>query len=203
MTRLLILSCGPLAMLSLGGWWRLFEARLRPVAEPDAPAPGEVPLARLVRDVLWRLDGKAARQFARLEVAVAENLTIGGDRQVIDELLSALCLQAIQTTPCGTVVVSGCQRGSEIALTIADDGTGIATTRTAEVVARARELLALLGGRMDTKYEEGAGASVTVLLPTHTAPWNATIENTMADFARVTAPREPKAVEPATVDQPS
>ena len=203
MTRLLILSCGPLAMFSLGGWWRLFESRLRPPAKPDAPAPGEVPLARLVRDVLWRLDSRAARQFARLEMAVAEDLAIGGDRQVIDELLSALTLQAIQTTPCGTVVVSGCRRGSEIAVTIADDGMGIATPRSVEAVARARELLALLGGRMETAYEEGAGASITLLLPAHTPPWNATMENAMADFARVTAPREARAAAPAPVVQPS
>ena len=50
---------------------------------------------------------------------------------------------------------------------------------------------------METVYEAGAGSSVTVLLPAHTPPWNATIENTMADFARVTAAQDGPAEAPS------
>jgi hypothetical protein len=125
---LLILGYAPLAMLSLGDWWRQVEAGLWPRTEPEsAAAPGEVPLADLVRDVLWRLDNKAAHQFARLEMAVAEGLVAGGDRQVVDELLSTLCLHAIQSTPCGNVLLTARRHGEEIVVRIVDDGIGIAT----------------------------------------------------------------------------
>ena len=190
MTHLHLLSCGPLLILSLGGWWRHVEAQLRPVAQVDPLAPGEVPLAELVREVLWQLDGTAARHFARLDMAVAEDLTIAGDRQIVHELLSMLCLHAIHSTPCGTILVTARLHGEEVAVRIVDDGMGVATTRTVQIMQRTREMLALLGGRIENLHHEGAGSSVTVLLPAYAPPWNAMIATTMAQFARVTAPRD-------------
>src|SRR4051794_38946348 len=76
MTRLLILGCAPLAMLTLGGWWRRFDGCFAPAAKVETPQAGEIPLARLVREMLCRLEGKAVRQFVRLQMAVAEDLTI-------------------------------------------------------------------------------------------------------------------------------
>lgn len=203
MARMLILSCTPLMMLALGGWWRRFDAYTWPRPRPEPGGLGEVPLAQVVRDVLWRLDEKAARQFSRLEMAIEEDLTIGGDRQVLDELLSALCLHAIQTTPCGRVLITARRRGPEIAVTVSDDGIGMPITRTAEVMERAREMLSLLGGRIEVERQQGVGTTATILLPAHTAPWNATIQNAMADFARVTAPRERNPAEPVAAAYPS
>jgi hypothetical protein len=203
MARMLILSCTPLMMLALGGWWRRFDTYLCPQTGPEPGPPGEVPLAQVVRDVLWRLDDKAARQFSWLEMAVEEDLKIGGDRQALEELLSALCLHAIQTTPCGRVLVTARRHGSEMAVTIADDGIGIAIARASEVMERAREMLSLLGGSIEIERRQGIGTTATIRLPAHTAPWNATIQNAMADFARVTAPRERTPSEPAVAAYPS
>jgi len=196
MTGLLILGCAPLAMLTLGGWWRRFGDRRWSAAEIEAPKPGEIPLARLVRHVFFRLDGKATRQFVRLQMAVADELTIGGDRQVLEELLYSLCLQAIETAPCGSVLVAACRRGEEIAITVADDGIGVPSTRSTKVMGAARETLALLGGRIEAARKQGAGATITMLLPTHTPPWDATIQNAMADFSRIIAPRAIKVTAP-------
>jgi signal transduction histidine kinase len=136
-------------------------------------------------------------------MAIEEDLMIGGDRQLLEELLSALCLHAIQTTPCGRVLVTARRRGPEIAVTISDDGIGMTITRTAEVMKRAREMLSLLGGKIEIERERGVGTTATILLLAHTAPWNATIQNAMADFARVTAPRERTPSEPTVAAYPS
>ena len=197
MTRLLILGCAPLAMLTLGGWWRRFDHRLRPSPKIEALQPGKLPLTRLVRDILFRLEGKATRQFVRLQMAVAEDLTVGGDRQVLEELLSTLCLQAIETTPSGSVLVAACQRGAEIAITVADDGIGTPWPCSAKVMEAAQAMLTLLGARMEVARGRRAGAAVTLLLPAHAIPWNATIQNAMADFSRIVAPHAIKVTDAA------
>ena len=184
-------------MLTLGGWWRRFDDRFAPAAKVEAPQAGEIPLARLVREMLCRLQGKAARQLVHLQMAVAEELTIGGDRQVLEELLFALCLQAIQTAPCGSVLVAACQRGPELAITVADDGIGTPSAYAAKVMEAAHEMLTLLGGRIEVTRGRRAGTSATLLLPAQAPPWNATIQNAMADFSRIVAPHNVKVTDPA------
>jgi hypothetical protein len=198
MARLLLLFFTPLAVLLVGAWWR---RRFDTVPREDAaglPVAGEVPVVRLVRDVLCRLDRRAARQFVRLETAMAETLMIGGDLRALEELLSGLCAHAIETTPCGRVLVTAGHRGGGIAIAIVDDGIGLATARTAGVLGRAGEILAALGGRLEIQRRQDHGTTMTILLPAPAdqgaAPWNATIRNAMADFARVTeTPRDAKA----------
>ena len=184
---ILVLLLTPITMLAIGDCWRRLEARLWPAQRnAPAPAPGEVPLAHVVRDVLWRLDSTAARQFARFDFAVAEDLVVGGDRQAVEELLSLLCLYAIETTPCGRVLVTARRQAAEIAISIVDDGVGVALPRTGAVIDRAREMLAVLGGRLKMEFRKEVGTTATIGLPVHARAWDATIQSAMADFERVT-----------------
>ena len=195
----LLLFLTPLAVLLVGAWWsRRFALAPQDVA-PGVPVAGEVSVAQVVREVLFRLDSRAARQFVRFETAVAETLMVGGDRQALEELLSGLCSHAIETTPCGRVLVTAGHRGGGIAITIVDDGIGMPTVRTAGVLERAREFLTLLGGKLETHRRQGVGTTMTILLPARpdrgADSWNATIHNTMTDFARVTETQKGRAKE--------
>jgi hypothetical protein len=205
MVRLLLLFLTPLAVLLVGAWWsRRFAVAPQDVAA-GVPVAGEVPVAAVVRDVLCRLDSRAARQFVQFETAVAETLMVGGDRQALEELLSGLCSHAIETTPCGRVLVTAGHRGGGTAIAIVDDGIGMPTVRTAGVLERSREFLTLLGGKLETHRRQGVGTTMTILLPAHAdrageVPWNATIRNAMADFARVTETQPDRS--PASVAAP-
>jgi hypothetical protein len=200
MARLLLLFLTPLVVLLVGAWWsRRFALAPQDVAA-GVPVAGEVSVAQVIRDVLFRLDSRAARQFVRLETAVAETLMIGGDRQALEELLSGLCSHAIENTPCGRVLVTAGHRGGGTAIAIVDDGIGMPTVRTAGVLERSREFLTLLGGKLETHRRQGVGTTMTILLPTRVdrgaVPWNATVRGAMADFARVTETQPDRAREP-------
>lgn len=198
MARLMLLFLTPLAVFAVGAWWRRgFEPAPQMVAS-GVPAAGEVLVAQVIREVLFRLHSQAARQLVRLETAVAETLTIGGDRQALVELLSGLCSHAIETTPCGRILVTANHREGGTAIAIVDDGIGQQSAETASVLERSREALTLLGGKLAARSRQGVGTTVMILLPNRaangTAPWNATIRNAMADFARVTEAATPQAV---------
>ncbi len=188
MARLLLLLLVPLAIVQLAAWWRRYSAPPQLATEP--PIDAEAHLENIVRRVLFRLHGRATRQLVRLETAIAETLKFPGDRQALEELLTVLCGHAIEITPCGRVLVTASHRGGSTAITIVDDGIGVATARTARVLDLSREALALLGGTLDVRQRQGVGTTMTILLPAPASapagPWNATIRNTMADFARVT-----------------
>ncbi len=190
MARFLLLVLTPLVVLMVGAWWSRRFALAPPQAAAAPPVAGEMSVAQVIREVLFRLDSRAARQFVRLETAVAETLMAGGDRQALVELLSGLCSHAIETTPCGRVLVTAGHRRGGVAIAIVDDGIGMPTVRTAGVLERAREFLSLLGGKLETQRRQGVGTTMTILLPAPVArgevPWDATIRNAMADFARVT-----------------
>ena len=194
MVRSLLLLVTPQAVLLAGAWWRRHFAPVQLPAPAQTLALGEIQVARVVRNVLRRLDSRAARQFVRLEAAVAETLTVAGDHEVLDELLSALCAHAIETAPCGRVLVSAGPRAGHIAIAVTDDGIGVPSTRTAAVLELSQEGLALLGGTLETYRRRGVGSTTTILLPARrengARPWDATVRNAMSDFARVTKPRK-------------
>jgi signal transduction histidine kinase len=184
MARLLLLLLIPLAVVQLAAWWRRFNPAL-PQLEP--PAIGDACVDTIVRQVLFRLHGRATRQFVRLETAIAETLTFPGDRQALEQILTVVCAHAIETTPCGRVLVTACHRDGGTRIAIVDDGTGMPLVHAVGVVESSRETLVLLGGSLETVSRKGVGTTTTILLPASaTEPWNATIRNAMADFARVT-----------------
>ena len=152
--------------------------------------PGQIPVARVIRETLRRLEVRANRQFVRLELAADDTLMIPGDREALAELLSVLCLHAVEGTPCGRVLVTASHRDGGTTIAIVDDGIGMDTGRSERRLEVSREALSLLGGSLDVKRRQGVGSTVTIRLPAHatvsTTPWNATIQSTMADFARVT-----------------
>jgi len=199
MARLLLLFLTPLTVLVVAAWWRRFAPAPQEIFA-EAPITAEMPVAQLIREVLFRLSNRAARQFVRLETAAVETLMIGGDRQALAELLSDLCAHAIETTPCGRVLVTAGHRDGGTAIAISDDGVGMPTARTAGVLERSREILTLLGGKLETHCRQGVGTTMTITLPAHAEggaeAWNATIRNTMADFARVTETQPDRATEP-------
>jgi signal transduction histidine kinase len=163
----------------------------------DTVIPGQIPVARVICDALRRLEVRAHRQFVRLEAAVDDTLMIAGDREALAELLSVLCLHAIESTPCGRVLVTAIHRDTGTTIAIVDDGIGMDTARTERRLEVSREALSLLGGTLDVKRRQGVGSTVTIRLPVPetvpTTPWNATIQSTMADYTRVTATQSSRA----------
>jgi signal transduction histidine kinase len=186
MARMLLLFLTASAVVLAGDRWR---RRFGPAPRPSAIEPGDAQLEKIVRNVLFRLHAKATRQLVRLEIAIEKNLIFGGDRQALEEMLLLVCGHAIETTPCGRVLLTAHHRDGATRIAIVDDGTGMPLVHAAVALERSRETLVLLGGSLETVSRKGVGTTTTILLPPPpTEPWNATIRNTMADFARVTEP---------------
>jgi signal transduction histidine kinase len=103
----------------------LFVARLQ--AGEMSLEPGEVDLAKVVRDGVRSMEPRAAAKGVTLTCAVEAVPTVNADRGRVLQLLDNLVANAIKFTPAGgSVHVSLGRAGDRVALEVADSGIGIA-----------------------------------------------------------------------------
>lgn len=105
----------------------LFElARLD--ARENPPAPEPFPLGDLIFDALQKHRLRAEELDTRLEVSVPEGLPFAvGDVGMTERVLDNILDNALSHTPAGgQIEVSATASGTSVALSVADDGPGIA-----------------------------------------------------------------------------
>jgi hypothetical protein len=122
----------------------IFAALLR-IAEVEALSPRshfqDVALDHLVEELIetYRPDMEVSDH--RLLSTLAPNVTVPGDRRLLQQLLTNLLDNALRHTPPGTTVRVELERNEAVArLTVSDDGPGVAaedTTRLFQRFARA------------------------------------------------------------------
>ncbi len=144
------------------------------------------PVAELIRPVLERLRPQAERAQLTLEVALPDDLPpVWVDGERARQALVNLVHNAIKFTPAGGWVrVTARREGEMVAITVADNGVGIAeedlpriferfyksdrarsTPGTGLGLAIVRHVVQAHGGQVTVQSREGAGSTFTITLP--------------------------------------
>jgi len=132
--------------------------------------------------ILQRLEAAARAQGRTLQIEQAERLATRGHEERLERVLGHLVQNALEATPpAGTVLVRASRYSGQVRVEVVDTGAGMSeefirtrlfrpfnTTKhngmgigTYESFQYVREL----GGSIDVKSQEGAGTTLTVLLP--------------------------------------
>jgi signal transduction histidine kinase len=143
----------------------------------------------LMASVLALTRERARKQNLNLEFDCAPDLgTLTADERRLKQALFNLISNAIKfTPPGGTIRLEAHRNGEEVALVVADNGSGIPSDQQARVFekfergAHARQsgaglglslvksFVELQGGRVEMKSESGSGTTVTLYLPINAA----------------------------------
>lgn len=186
-----LIAAVPYALIGLAGWrnHRLFQRREAAAAQPTPPAPtaatpeaasvapppafvpGKTPLAAetlpagaALQDALRALDAEAARHLTRLTVAAAPGLTLRADPAALGQALRDIVGGAIRRTPHGRVLVCAALHGGRVQVSVTDEGTGTGEGALAELSETTREIVALHGGTLEARHQDG-GITVVLRLP--------------------------------------
>jgi signal transduction histidine kinase len=143
----------------------------------------DIDLAQLVRDVTERARATATAAGSSLSLATAP-LRGRWDRSRVDQVLTNLLSNAIKYGGGKPIAITVEQRGERAALTVADEGIGIAAADHARIFQRferavsrlhfgglglglwiSRQLAEAMGGTLTVESELDQGARFTLLLP--------------------------------------
>jgi two-component system sensor histidine kinase CreC len=145
-----------------------------------------VALPATVRTILQAVEPALARKQLRVDVDVADGITVPGDPLLIHLAVSNLVENAIDFSPAnGRIAITCTKDGDNIALCIADEGPGIPEFARSRVFEKffslerpdtgkkstglglnfASEVAALHGGRVDVKNLPERGLRARLLLP--------------------------------------
>jgi two-component system sensor histidine kinase HydH len=157
-------------------------AELLDFAKPRKPRLRRIDLAERVPEVV-RL-ARSAVANARIEVhtAVAERLpTVECDEEQIKQIILNLVMNAIQAMPeGGLVTVAARQEGSQVALSVSDEGEGVPNELTRQIfdpffttretgtglgLAVVHQIVMQHGGRIEVGRNGDRGARFTIYLP--------------------------------------
>lgn len=155
--------------------------------DPTIAAEATIGAARLdirqaVNAALCRLDGAAARQGVRFEVAIETGLHVQMTSDGLTNVLDATLSHAIAQAPTGKVMICAMRHGGRIQIGILDDGDGPDRLTQESRLRGAVEIVGLQGGTLEIINRAG-GSCVMIRLP---------------ESAKVAMPRSETAAKDAT-----
>lgn len=149
-----------------------------------AAAEGEVDMAEATAEAIQLVEARAEERSIRFElVGVGEPLPARGEPRGTVQILVNLLGNAVRHSPeGGTVAVIAERRGGNVAVTIADEGPGIAEADQERIFERyervgdapggiglglaiSRRLARSMGGDIELQSAPGQGARFTLILP--------------------------------------
>lgn len=149
-----------------------------------AKVEGQVDLAQAVGEAIQLVEARAEERSIQIElVGVGEPLNANGDPRGAVQILVNLIGNAVRHSPeRGTIAVIGERRGDRMAITVADEGPGIAQADQERIFERyervgnepggiglglaiSRRLARSMGGDIELQSAPGEGARFTLLLP--------------------------------------
>ncbi|MFL9841101.1 response regulator [Sphingomonas sp. ST-64] len=187
-----------------------------------------VTLSRMVADLRQTFDPIAKERGLAFEIDISGDapVTIGTDRQRLEQILKNLLANAFKFTEAGSVTLAIAPVDDDrLALTVTDTGIGISPEQHRAIfdafrqadgainrkfggtglgLSISRELARLLGGSISLKSEPGVGSSFTVTIPVDYDPAlvEARPEPTAAPAAPTAAPTAATAPAPSTKRAP-
>jgi signal transduction histidine kinase len=152
--------------------------------QESAKDSGQVDLAKAAADAVQLVEESAEKQSITIEVVGADQPlpALGEDRGAVQILVNLLANAVRHSPVSGTVAVILERRGSEAAVTVADEGPGIAEADHERIFERyervddspggiglglaiSRRLARSMGGDILLQSAPGQGARFTLLLP--------------------------------------
>ncbi len=146
----------------------------------------EVNLRELVTDLVANIEVLAQEKGLELEIKVAEDLVVRGDKEKLKQLLFNLLENAIKYTPQGKVSISAVRKDKTAVITIADTGIGIPPQDLPHIFERfyrvdkarsreeggtglglaiSKEIVEVHGGKIEVESELNKGSTFLVTLP--------------------------------------
>jgi signal transduction histidine kinase len=147
-----------------------FPAGLTAFARVAPASAGDLDVAAEVHTVLDRLGPQARQQLVTFTAAIEPGLLVHADAATFRQALADLVGNAIQRTPCGTVLLTGGRRGGRVEVSVGDDGATDGLPGVESALRGAAQLVALQGGTLEIDMRPGEGTIATMRLPeAHTA----------------------------------
>lgn len=153
-------------------------------AQERARVEGQVDLAAAVSEAIQLVETRAEERSVKFEaVGITEPLPANGESRGVVQILVNLLGNAVRHSPeGGTIAIIGEQRGDNVAVTIADEGPGIAEADHERIFERyervgdtpggiglglaiSRRLARSMGGDIELQSAPGEGARFTLILP--------------------------------------
>ncbi|MCL6740054.1 sensor histidine kinase [Sphingomonas sp. RB56-2] len=158
---------------------------IRTMSEQEAAkGDAEVDLASTAAEAVQLVEEAAEKRSVKVELVGADGpLPAAGESRGVVQILVNLLANAVRHSPAsGTVAVILEQRGAQAAVTVADEGPGIAEADQERIFERyeraddskggiglglaiSRRLARSMGGDIELQSEPGEGARFTLLLP--------------------------------------
>ena len=156
-------------------------------ASQPAGKKSPVDLALVCRDVAEQLSPLAAEQNVRLQLELAENVTVPGDVFALERAVRNLVENALRHTPAGEQIEIRAVAGNEARIDVIDAGVGIAPDHLPKIFERfyrvdtarnrahggaglglsiVKAIVEAHGGTVAVESKLGAGSTFTLRLPT-------------------------------------
>lgn len=117
------------------------------------------------REALRQVDGLAAGNRVRLQIAIQPDLAVRADPHGFRRALIEMLENAIGHSPCGKVLVGGTVHGGRVQIAVLDDGQGPDRLAQEAVLRPAERIVALHGGTLHVETRPGQGTLVVMRLP--------------------------------------
>ena len=117
------------------------------------------------REALRQVDGLAAGNRVRLQIAIQSDLAVRADPHGFRRALIEMLENAIGHSPCGKVLVGGTLHGGRVQIAVLDDGHGPDRLAQEAALRTAERIVALHGGTLQIETRPGQGTLVVMRLP--------------------------------------